>query len=64
MNSGIPESQRCYCGSGKYREALYDARGIYCGQCCEDCEAELRAKFRPEIFTDSRYYADEAIEED
>jgi len=52
------------CDSGKYHEAVYDARGIYCGKVCEDCEAELRQQFRPEIFTDSQYQTDEPIEED
>ena len=52
------------CNSGKYHEAIYDARGIYCGAVCENCEAELRARFRPDIFTDSTYWVDERIEED
>lgn len=54
----------CNCGSGKPSWELVDARGIYCGRVCEDCEQQKRAQFRPEIFEDAGYYADEAIEED
>jgi hypothetical protein len=43
---------------------LIDARGIYCCRVCEDCEAEKKARYRPEIFTDSNYYADEPIDEE
>lgn len=50
------------CGSGKESHELLDARGIYCGRCCPDCEEKLRAGFRPEIFKNSRYEADEPIE--
>jgi hypothetical protein len=54
----------CPCGSGEPRYILYDARGIGCGYVCEKCEAKARAKYRPDIFTDSQYWADEPIEED
>jgi len=40
------------CNSGKYHEAVYDARGIYVGKVCEDCEKQTLAPYRPEIFTD------------
>jgi hypothetical protein len=53
----------CHCGSGQYPQTLYDARGIPVGRCCRACEAKLRAKYRPEIFTDSQYECDERIEE-
>ena len=43
---------------------LYDARGIYCGRVCDGCEAEVRSRFRAEIFTDPDYWHDEPIEED
>lgn len=52
----------CPCGSGKDRYELRDARGISCGYVCEDCEATKRAGYRPEIFTDPNYDADEPIE--
>lgn len=41
---------------------MSDARGIPCGRVCDQCVEELRKKYRPEIFTDSNYYADEPIE--
>lgn len=53
---------QCMCGSGKPRRALNDARGIFCGYVCDDCEESVRAKFRPEIFDDGNYEADEPIE--
>ena len=43
---------------------LHDARGIPVGRVCESCIDEVEAKFRPDIFTDSNYYADEAIDEE
>lgn len=52
----------CRCGSGHDRHPLYDARGIFCAFVCSKCEASVRAKYRPEIFTDGQYQADEAIE--
>lgn len=44
------------------REALYDARGIFCCYVCEKCERVKRSRYRPEIFADSQYECDEAIE--
>jgi hypothetical protein len=41
---------------------LRDARGIFCTFFCDVCEEKKRAKYRPEIFTDSNYYADEPID--
>ena len=52
----------CLCGSGLPSYALTDARGIFCTYACESCEAEKKRRFRPEIFTDANYYADEPIE--
>lgn len=52
----------CPCGSGKESWWLNDARGIPCGRVCDDCEDRVRAKYRPEIFSDSGYHADEPIE--
>lgn len=34
------------------------------GRCCSKCEAELKSRYRPEIFSDSSYEADDQIEED
>lgn len=54
----------CPCGSGKARDELVDARGIFCCYVCEDCEDEKRKRYRPEIFEDSNYGCDEQVEDD
>jgi hypothetical protein len=54
----------CPCGSGEPRQELYDARGIFCAFVCSQCEKTKRAGFRPDIFTDNNYWADEPIEGD
>lgn len=54
----------CPCGSGLPREELRDARGIFCTFICDACEDEKRGRFRPDIFTDPTYPADEPIAED
>jgi hypothetical protein len=41
---------------------LYDARGIYVAKVCDYCEKEVKSKYRPEIFDDGGYEADEPIE--
>jgi len=41
---------------------LRDARGIFCAFVCDACEEAKRKTFRPDIFTDAAYEADEAIE--
>jgi hypothetical protein len=51
------------CEKGE-RRSLYDARGIFCAYVCDKCETEKRARYRPEIFEDSNYACDEAIDED
>ena len=52
----------CRCGSKLERYELYDARGIFVSYVCESCEPAVRAKFRPDIFTDSAYWHDEPID--
>lgn len=54
----------CPCGSGEQRYELVDARGIFCTFVCSKCEEKKKAKFRPDIFTDSNYWTDEPVEED
>jgi len=54
--------QQCPCGSGEFPYDLTDARGIFCSYVCSKCEAAKRATYRPEIFTDGSYWADEQIE--
>ncbi|MDP2358686.1 MAG: hypothetical protein Q8M31_21885 [Beijerinckiaceae bacterium] len=56
--------QECFCGSGNQRRELKDARGIFCTFVCDACEPEKRAHFRPEIFSDGSYDADEPIEDE
>lgn len=56
--------RECPCGSGHARESLMDARGIFAAFCCSACRKEKLAKFRPEVFTDSQYACDEAVEPD
>ena len=46
------------------RYPLRDARGIFCGYVCHACEASVRAKYRPDIFTDAEYWHDEPIDEE
>ena len=43
---------------------LHDARGIPVARVCDRCEAHVIARYRPEIFTDASYEADEPIEAD
>jgi len=57
------ERRLCDCPKGGLQRPLYDARGIFCCYVCDGCEAEKRRKYRPDIFTDSNYWADEPIEE-
>jgi hypothetical protein len=57
-------SGECFCGSGQQRRELKDARGIFCTFVCDKCEARRRTEFRPDIFSDSQYEADEPIEDE
>ena len=54
----------CSCGSGKPFWELHDARGIYVARVCQKCEGRVRSKYRPDIFEDPNYWADEPIDED
>ena len=56
--------RECFCGSGLEQYRLNDARGIIVSYACKDCEAEVRACYRPEIFTDPNYWTDEPIDTD
>jgi hypothetical protein len=49
------------CARGE-RWDLTDARGIFCCFVCPKCERAKRTRYRPEIFEDSQYWADEPIE--
>jgi hypothetical protein len=54
----------CPCGSGLPRRELVDAAGIFCTFVCDKCEAEKRAKFRPQIFDAGTDYAASGEEAD
>ena len=55
----------CQCGSGEERYVLYDARNIPISNVCFSCEDIVKARYRPEIFTDSNYDTyGEQVEED
>lgn len=54
----------CFCGSELPRFELIDARGIFCAYVCDSCEAEKRSRYRPEIFDDGDYWADEEIDDE
>lgn len=55
-------SRPCSCGSGLPREAVYDARNIFVAYVCDECRKKRLAGYRPEIFDDPRYEADEDID--
>jgi hypothetical protein len=40
------------------------ARWIYVSRVCDSCEARIKAQYRPEVFTDGNYEANEPIEEE
>ena len=52
----------CSCGSGLARDAIHDARGIFVAYACDGCREERLGRYRPEIFEDPNYAADEPIE--
>ncbi len=57
-------SPYCACQSGQYREAQYDARGIFLTYTCPKCERSKLGGFRADVLTDADYPADEQIEGD
>jgi len=54
--------KECTCGSGLHTFAEHDARGIFLCYTCDKCREEKLSRYRPEVLTDSNYYADEPIE--
>jgi hypothetical protein len=54
----------CPCGSGKDSWWEHDARNIPLARVCDDCRDEKLARYRPDVLTDSDYWADEQIEPD
>lgn len=60
----IREGSPCgRCETGKPRRALYDGNGLFCSYVCDDCEAKVRARYRPEIMN-RPYNADDVDDED
>lgn len=58
------DNRPCPCGSGLDSRWANDARGIPLCRVCPKCEDEKLSRYRPEVLTNSNYYADEPIEED
>jgi len=55
------------CPRGAHVESSYwlkDARGIEVAKVCDVCVEEVKAGYRPEIFTDSQYETTEDVEPD
>lgn len=60
----MPRQKECFCGSGKYPEDIYDARGLFVTRVCDACKKDRLSGYRADIFTDGNYWSDEPIEED
>jgi hypothetical protein len=58
----MSDNRPCPCGSGKPSWWENDARNIPLFRVCDDCQAKKLATVRPDVLTDSNYWADEAIE--
>jgi len=56
------DPHKCSCGSGEYKEAEHDARGIFLTYVCDKCRTEKLSGFRPDVLTDPDYWHDEPIE--
>ena len=48
----------------QYQWHEHDARGIYLTTVCDKCVDEKLAGYRPDVLTESNYWADENIEPD
>lgn len=53
----------CRCGSEEEKFPLFDARGIFVSYVCEQCEEEVKSRYRSDIFTDCDYWTDEPVDE-
>jgi len=54
---------KCLCGSGKRRFALYDAAGIFCTFVCYSCVDEKTKQYKPAIFKKGTLYSQNGLEE-
>jgi hypothetical protein len=52
----------CPCGSGLDSYWQNDARGIPLCRTCDKCHDEKMKRYRPDVLSDSNYWADEPIE--
>ena len=52
----------CQCDSGEPWWHLYDASAIYVARVCDVCVESVKARYRPEIFSDPGYETDEQKE--
>jgi hypothetical protein len=55
-------SRPCPCGSGYQSRWQFDARGIELCRTCDACHNDKMARYRPDVLTNSNYWADEPIE--
>lgn len=55
--------QHCPCGSGKFPNANYDARGIFLCYSCAKCHREKMRGYRREVLTNPNYEADDLGDE-
>ncbi len=55
-------TKTCNCGSGEKDEWFLDARDIPLVKGCSKCKQKKLSKYRPDVLTDSNYWADEPIE--
>lgn len=53
----------CNCNSGLEKYPLHDARGIFVSYVCENCEKDIKEKYRKDIFENPHYQTDEPIED-
>jgi hypothetical protein len=54
----------CPCDSGLPSHWEYDARGIPLCRVCRKCRAAKLRRYRPEVLSDTSYWADEPIEDE
>lgn len=54
----------CPCGSGRAREEVRDAHGIFLAFVCDDCRDERLSGFRSEVLTDADYWHDEPLDDE
>lgn len=53
---------KCYHEDADYTWWENDARGIPLAKVCEKCVDQVLSQYRPDVLTNSNYWADEAID--